>query len=259
MEGMEQFQAMLRQLKQAFLEEVPERLVRMENLLLDMEKLPDDTRLHEELFRHVHSLKGSGGTHGITPMSTACHQWESFLQESTKTDRETFTDVGLKYLDILSCIVRCARQEKPDYSQCEQQLETLHARNLGQRRSILIAESSRLMCSQFHKILAPLNLQITTVDSGVAALERLAHSAFHLAILGGELRELNAHAVIAALRLSASRNSQIPVILVTSNEKHVPHAIRIDHILKRDQHLPENLAKLVPTVLGESCESLPKG
>ena len=59
-------QKMLRQLRATFLDELPERLDRLDNLLLDIEKLGAATgEEFNELYRGVHSIKGSGGTHGL--------------------------------------------------------------------------------------------------------------------------------------------------------------------------------------------------
>ena len=74
------FQQMLLQLRKTFLEDMPEKLDRLESLLLEIEKNGDGGEVFNELYRIVHSLKGSGGTHGLHIITTICHQLEdSFL------------------------------------------------------------------------------------------------------------------------------------------------------------------------------------
>lgn len=50
---------------QFFLEELPERMDRLDQLLIGMEQHGVDSKSFNEFYRTIHSLKGSGGTFGM--------------------------------------------------------------------------------------------------------------------------------------------------------------------------------------------------
>ncbi|VAW94061.1 hypothetical protein MNBD_GAMMA20-1362, partial [hydrothermal vent metagenome] len=95
-------QQILRQLRDNFLEELPERCDAIEDSILSLGNGADDEHF-QRLYREVHSLKGSAGTHGIPAISTICHQ----LEDSLTTAQETITheperiDLYLRYLDLI--------------------------------------------------------------------------------------------------------------------------------------------------------------
>ena len=64
-----------------------------------------------------------------------------------------------------------------------------------------------------------------------------------------ELPDLNAIAVVAALRESRCRNSDIPVILVSSNPAPVPKHLAIHAIVRRDPQLMPTLTRHVAETL----------
>jgi CheY-like chemotaxis protein len=68
-------------------------------------------------------------------------------------------------------------------------------------------------------------------------------------VISRELPDLNAIAVVAALRESRCRNSNIPVILVSSNPAPVPAHLGISAIVRRDP-------KLLPTLSRHIAETL---
>jgi chemotaxis protein histidine kinase CheA len=80
--NMDAFQALLASMREAFLDELPERCGHFDALILSLETSPDDREAFNELYRGVHSLKGSGGTHGLSIITTICHQLENLLSET---------------------------------------------------------------------------------------------------------------------------------------------------------------------------------
>ncbi|MBB5022502.1 Hpt domain-containing protein [Desulfurispira natronophila] len=242
------YAAMLEQLRQEFVQDLPDRLEQMESMALQLEQNPEDARSFEELYRQVHSLKGVGGTLGIPHITTTCHQWEGLLQEDSAHQQSTFVDLALKYIDVLARIGQVVQEGSGDFQLCEEELDKLRRYHLQERYAVLIAESSRMMKSLFQITLQDLPLHLTVVDSGLEALERLVHNRYHLAVLGGELKELNGTAVAAALRTSTGRNRDIPLVLVTSSEPRIPD-VTIEHVLKRDKALADNLKTLMPKLL----------
>lgn len=239
----------IQHLREEFLQELPERLLVMEQLALQLEKQPDDQQSFTELYRQVHSLKGIGATLYISLMTAACHQWETLFQEGERYRDSAFADLAFRYIDVLAQIGQAVQEGLFECPGCQSQLEQLRQFHLQERYAVLIADSSRMMRSLYRMTLEPFPLQITTADNGLEALEKLLHNPFHMAILGGELKELCAQSIIAALRLNPGRNRRIPIFLVTSSEKPFFEKITIDQVLRRDKDLQENLTKAIESIL----------
>ena len=249
--NMEAFQALLEGMRNDFLGELPERCDGFDALILTLEKTPDDREAFNELYRGVHSLKGSGGTHGLGIITTLCHQLENLLSE---TDAQqgfgaSFATRALAYVDLLRQVESAAQQDRPDYSAIESELEALRQLTLQRRKAGLIAESSSVMAGLYQKALEALPVQLTVVNNGMAALARLLNEPFDFVIVGRELRELNGMALMAALRTAQARNQNIPAILVSSKHDAIPDHVRFSAVLPRDQRLTSNLVAAVRAVL----------
>lgn len=249
--NMAAFQALLASMRGAFLDELPERCDSLETLILCLEKAPDDRETFNALYRAVHSLKGSGGTHGLSIITTLCHQLENLL-----TETEVRRDFGkasatraLAYVDLLRRAATQAQQGHPDYSTIEADLDALRLSALQSRKSGLIAESSAAMAGLYQQALATLPLQLTVVDNGLAALERLLHEPFDFVIVGRELKELNGIALMAALRASQTRNQKIPALLLSSRRDAIPEHAGFNAVITRDQKQVDNLAAAVRAVI----------
>ncbi len=249
--NMEAFQALLGGMRADFLAELPERSDSFEGSILTLEKSPGDREAFNELYRGVHSLKGSGGTHGLSIITTICHQLENLLSE-TEARQEfstAFATRALAYVDLLRQVEPAARQAQPNFSAIVAELETLHRLRLQRRKAGLIAESSSVMTGLYQKALETLPLQLTVVDDGLTALARLLHEPFDFVIVGRELKELNGLALMIAVRAAKARNQDIPAILVSSKRGSLPDQARFSATLSRDQKLAENLVAVVRTIL----------
>ncbi|MDP2441392.1 MAG: Hpt domain-containing protein [Rhodoferax sp.] len=249
--NMDTFHALLEEMRLAFLSELPERCDRFEALILSLETSPDVRDAFNELYRGVHSLKGSGGTHGLSIITTLCQQMEDLLSETHAQQGfgTAFATRALAYVDLMRRVETVAQQDKPDYSDIETGLERLRQLTLQRRKSGLIAESSTVMTGLYQKTLEALPLQLTVVGDGLTALARLLHEPFDFVIVGRELRVLNGMALMAALRATETRNQHIPAILVSSKRGEVLDHARFSAALSRDQTLATNLVAAVRAVL----------
>lgn len=248
---MDAFQALLEGMRQEFLGELPERCDRIDDLILTLEVSPNNREAFNELYRSVHSLKGSGGTHSLSIITTLCHQLENLISE---TDAQrgfgpAFATRALAYVDLLRQVETIARQSNPDFSAIEAELEVLRQLTLQRRKAGLIAESSTMMAGLYQKALETLPIRLTVVDNGLTALGRLLHEPFDFVIVGGELKELNGMALMAALRTAQARNQAIPAILVSSRREPIPDYAGFSATLSRDQHLASNLVAAVRAAL----------
>lgn len=249
--NLEAFQALLAKMRNEFLGELPERCDRLDELILTLEKSPDNRDAFDELYRGAHSLKGSGGTHGLSIITTLCHQLENHL---TETDAKhgfgaAFASRALAYVDLLRQVESIAQQSNPNYSAIEADLEALRQEGLQSRKTGLIAESSAMMAALYQQALGEMPLQLTLVDNGLAALERLLHEHYDFVIVGREVRELNGIAMIVALRSSQVHNQNIPAILVSSKLGSVPDHAGFSATIARDKNLADNLVAAVQAMV----------
>lgn len=67
------------QYMEIFLEESKEHLQHMNQILLTLEKTPEDYQLINEIFRIAHTIKGMSGTMGYNKVATLTHEMENVL------------------------------------------------------------------------------------------------------------------------------------------------------------------------------------
>ncbi len=237
-------EALLEQMRNSFLVEVPERCDRMEELALSLEREYSSDAFNE-LYRETHSLKGSGGTHGIPVMTTLCHQMENRLNQSEGHFDEEAVSAVLAYIDLLRKIPEIGAQKGADFSAIEEALGRLHEAELKSRKAVLVAESSRMMQSMYQKAMAAAPVKLTFVDDGLVALQLLMQQSYDYIVIAKELKGLNGVAVVSALRASMGKNAHSPVTMITSSGAGLPTYLQLDRVLARDQLLADNLLEAV--------------
>jgi len=244
------FSALLAQMRADFLAELPERCDRMEENVLALEQKKEGA--FDELFRQVHSLKGSGGTFGLPVITTICHQFESFISEVAPHFNQQAANFALNYLDLLRRSGKLAAPSSEVATTLEQDLEQLRSASMPKRASVLLVEPSAAMSKLFQGALASLPLRLVKEDRGMSALEQLLHEPFDLLLASRELPDLNATALVAALRESDCHNKDIPVILISSNPAPISRHLGIRAMIRRDPQLVPNLARYTAEVLASS-------
>lgn len=244
-------QQLLEQLKQEFLSELPGRLSAIENLLIQNEQ-PDN---YQELFRLIHNLKGSAGTHGFQIISTVCHNFESHI--SNLFDNETLhtqpgTQSSLVFIDLLRKAVDQIERGKTEFSAIQTELERISQAQATHQQDVIVVESSKLHSELIKQALAELPVRISFFDNGLHALESLLIKKYSALITGFETQMLNGEALIAAIRLARGKNRDITSILLTS-KAYQPESTRSrpDYIIKRDKDLQAHLLEVVSLTLNK--------
>ena len=113
-----------------YLAELPVKIQALEVAIHDLgHPEHDQEALYTEIYRVVHSLKGTAGTYGIHVISTICRQFEDYLSVHPVTPvfRGTeLTDVSLRYVAIIRhAIELCARELQDSYPEIDAQLTGL--------------------------------------------------------------------------------------------------------------------------------------
>lgn len=251
------FELLLIELLAEFLDELPGRCNDLEDAVMALER--EEPGAFDELFRQVHSLKGTGGGVGVPIVTTICHQLESFMGEAkSRFDREA-VNTALAYIDLLRRTIPGTGREPAGIAAIESALDQMRVTSLSGRASILVVEPSLTVRSLYQKEFPSPSTQVHIIKSGIEALERMLHEPFDLLIVSRELPDLNAIALVAALREARCRNSNIPVILVSSNTAAVPDYIKFHATIRRDVHLIPQLVRHIDEVLarrpGQSAQA----
>lgn len=235
-------EAILRQMRQGFVAEIPERCARMEALTLKLAKT-FDTEDFDRLYREAHSLKGSGGSHGLNIITTICHQLENLLTDSSAGFTADTSSLILAHVDLLRKVAEPALDEHAQYADIELQLEHLIEPTDRPHASVLVADTSKMMQAMIKEALGKKGMHVTLVDDGFTALQLLMQQKFDSVVLARELHQLGGVAVAAAVRHAQGKNADVRIILVTSNQQ-VDGTVKIDHILVRDRNFSERFNQL---------------
>ncbi len=237
------FAFLLAEMQAAFVDELPERCNRLEESVMALES--KEVGAFDELYRQIHSLKGSGGMFAIPVITAICHQFESFISEKNPVfDRKTCSK-ALAYVDLLRRTIVAKGREPAGVTAIEQALEVLRVDSLSGKASILLVEPSDALRILYREVFADKPVQLVMMERGLASLERMLHEPFDVLVISRELPDLNAIAVIAALRESRCRNSDLPVILVSNNPSPVPQHLSVRAVVRRDTQLMPLLTRHV--------------
>ena len=242
------FQKMLLQLRNHFLDDLPEKLERLENLLLIIEKGGDRSEAFNEFYRLVHSLKGSGGTHGLHIITTICHQLEDLLNITNGGTKLTpkLISISLSYVDLLRLVTENIEAGREDSAKIERRLTELRKQLMQKQFTVLIVDNSKLSTNIYLQVLSEFSVQAVVMHDGLQALMRALSESFDLIITTNEIPLLNGIALIGALKLSDSKSRNAKTVLITSNKSIATsrkRATDADYTIIKDAKLPKNLAE----------------
>jgi chemotaxis protein histidine kinase CheA len=242
-----EFDVLLKQLRDEFVSEFPERCDALEESVLAYEQ--GRKGAFDEIYRFVHSLKGAGSQFGFSLVTSICHQFESFLSSGNLTAEQLSISYALSYVDLLKRMSEIAGQEHVSTLELERELEELRKSSMPGRATVLLIEPSSSRRKLCQGVLSSLGVRLVVQERGMLALELMLHEPFDLVVAARELPDLNTVAIIAALRESNSRNKHVPVILVSSNATPIPTYLAINAVLARDAHFIPNLTKVASEIL----------
>mgnify|MGYP000217944295 CR=1 FL=1 len=245
-------QRLLRELRISFLVDLPERLDDIESLVLNLEQeqlsAQDDRPVYDELYRHIHSVKGSAGTHGVDIISLISHQFEDALTNSSDEPHLTpaQVDIFLKYVDLIRQATELAHDEHAEFATIKATLETIRSQLKQGRKLALIVEGSHFMSRLYQDSLRSLPIDITVIEDGLDALGWLLREKYDFVIMGAETKSLNGTALLYALRSAGGINRDIKTIMVTSREKsQFAKGMQPDTLLAKNQTLSTELRNTV--------------
>lgn len=249
-------QDMLQSFRRSFLAELPERLDRLEQQLFSLEGKEEGVQeIFNDLYRGVHSIKGSGGTFGLHIITSICHEMEDFLNlyplDAPRFDR-SFVDNGLLYIDLMRSVCDQASIENTTFPDIESRLAALHDAIFTRKFTALVVVNSKLTRSMCHEVLQALSIRQVEENDALAALHRLLTQPFDLLVVSSELPLLRGEALISSLRLSQVGHQKTTTILISATPviaSRRKRDIDPDYVLARDAQLLPELTQTVQRMM----------
>ena len=230
----------LQEIRSNYVDELPGRIKELEDIILGFKKSinADD---FQTLYRGIHSIKGSGGTHGFQILTGICHQFEDELSDKeTSLDSINNTQITnwLTYIDILRNSVENLLDEDFDTTAIDERLANLRNVSNKTKYSCLLVDTNTSSINLVSKILDKHSFNISIMENGYEALGRLLSSKFDLLISSYEIKILNGVGLITAVKSSASPNKNIPSMLITAGKfKKNIRNIDPDYIIQKNREL----------------------
>ena len=255
------FQQAVLQMRRTYLGELPEKLDKLEALLLEIEKSGASRDEFDELYRIVHSMKGSGGTFGLHILTTICHQLEDLLSTTdggANLSKELIAP-SLNYVDLLRMATEQCQSGNETFPQIEEHLSVLRKQLVPKQFTILLIDNSKLSTKLYLRLLSDLPVNTVVMNDGPNALMRALTEPFDLIISTYEIPVLNGTALIGAVKLSDTKSRSAKTILITSNKQLATTRNRStdpDHTIIKDAKLAQNLIEKVKYALAivKGCE-----
>ncbi|MDH5301117.1 MAG: Hpt domain-containing protein [Gammaproteobacteria bacterium] len=242
-------QNLLDELRQGYITALPSKVEDIELHCLAMEKSDDYAEHYAELYRAVHSLKGSGGTYGYHIISGICHQMEDWLTTLEKCVKLSSSqlDILLAYVDLLRDAISHIQQAETSFQDIEQTLSEIKKRSHQNKLHGLVVDRSSMNAKIIAKILGEDNVQLAEARDSINALSRALTEKFDFVVVASqELGPLSGSALIATLKLSSGASAQSKTILLSSNTQLTePVELQPDVVIKKDAKLVYNLEQSI--------------
>lgn len=251
---------MLAELRLSFVADLPSRLQEIEELILNLKNSGSFIEDYQDIYRHVHSVKGSAGTHGLHIISNICHVLEDKVIEvegNQELISGEFVTRVLGFIDLLRSTLDLINDNVDDFSNIEVELERLGGKGSEYEfKGLLIMASAlhrEMVVNAFEKF--PVKFHYAT--NGYDALGILLKEPFDLLVTNMEVSDLQGLALIGALRMSSNRNREIPSILLTTGKLHT-YGRNMDpsYVIAKDAQLMKNLNVAASEIVKELNDKL---
>lgn len=228
--------------RKLFRDELPERIAMLERQLDDLLATRSDEAFHA-LYRGVHNIKGNAATFGLHALVSVCHRLEDLLKytEAAAWGEPAFRRGCLAFLDLMH---EAAGEGEDVLDRIQARLAELKTECAQRPRRALLIGDSRATMALCQEILERHRYEVVPARDGYMALHRALTEPFEIIITTGETKLLRGEALIAALRLSDSRNRHaLAVVLTSGNARSRDHKRNTDpdRVLARDTRLIEEL------------------
>ena len=249
---MDQVKQMLAALREGYLRDLPGYVDDIEQVLLQLERGGFELDLCRELYRQVHSLKGSGGTYGMSFISDVCHPLEDLLTNLLEHPAclHVTVDNALQYVDLLrkACFIYSAKLEPGE--DLKANLHVLRRSISRHSHAAMMVESSDVVVAAMRDILTEYGFRFELANDGYTALGRVLAEPFDVLITSLENPRLNGLALISAVQKSGNKTARTKTILLTTSE-HLDQQVQPDYVLKKNAELKRRFRECVSQLVNK--------
>lgn len=243
---------LLEHLRDGFLSDMPERVTKIEDEVMSSR----DAGSYDELFRMVHSLKGSAGSYSFHEITKIAHGMEDVmlaLMERDEFNETSALDILLQFIDILRDTTESLISTKNAQLDIDERLEVLRGQIFTEALNVLVVEPSKLYASMVQYSLEGMSINFTFTQDGLQGLDNLLAQKYDLLITSLESTRLNGDALVAALRLVNNFNKHIKIILITSRDADkIANKDDFDAIFDRKSIKNGGLKEIVEEIMGKN-------
>ena len=244
----------LAQMKERYLSDIGGKIDEIEELVIRLEKEQKSKESFDEIYRRVHSLKGSSGSYGLHDLSNAFHHLEdhlSLFEEKSFQKTSDYINILFKYLDL----IRNYNETNTGIRDFKNKLSQILSITEKANKKVLIIENSRLTINLIRESLSNLALTFSTVTSGIEAITRLHLEHYDIIISAFEMPLVNGAGILAAAKQSSILNQNSFYILITSKDNlELGKKSKPNVMLKKDNLLIENIKKTCEKFLSDLPE-----
>jgi len=242
---------LLENLREGFLDDLPGRV----NVIESEVMASKDADTYDELFRMVHSLKGSAGSYDFHVITKITHDMEDvmlMLLQNNLFGSSSTVEILLKFVDILRDTTESLRETKVAPLDVEERLKVLRGQVFKESLNVLVLEPSKLYADIIGYSLQGVSINFTFVTDGLLALDHLLQNKYDILITSLESSRLNGDALVAALRLLHNFNRKIKVVLITSQSRDkIVNLNDFDEILDRKTVKDGGLKAIIESIIGK--------
>jgi len=127
-QGSAEIQAVLKKMRLAYVANLPQQLASISALVMELKKSEDYQISYENLYRAIHSLKGTAGTYDLPIISAICLPFDEYLTASL----EGGSDAGdqqisrcLYFIDLLCRASSLAAEGRESFPEIEASLAAM--------------------------------------------------------------------------------------------------------------------------------------
>jgi CheY-like chemotaxis protein len=212
------------ELKEEYLVIIDENLNELEVRIVKLEKISESELKDSiyEIFRLVHSIKGSAGSFEFYMLSSIFHRFEDHINANLKKGEiSKSVDLFLKFIDLGRKCIFDYKDNSEDLEKYTTLVDDLTLTRNEHQGKILLVEPGKSIQKIFRKVAEDNNLEIAILKNGATALNRILTERFDAIISSVNIDVLDGKSFLSAIRVMQNINRKTPLLLITSDENTV--------------------------------------
>jgi two-component system chemotaxis sensor kinase CheA len=130
---------MFDELKKLFIQEVKELLDKTEKNLLELEKQPNNENILQEIFRSMHTIKGSAGLYGLSKTSKLAHSFEDLfakIKEHKLEADKNIISLALKAKDTILKLIEAKNEDDIPNSEIDFYIDSINSKIKNENKNV---------------------------------------------------------------------------------------------------------------------------